>query len=66
MRLMPERTDARPMPADRWQSGATAIEYGIIAAFVALAIFAGVMVAGNGLGEIFLAMADQITSALNE
>ncbi len=35
------------------ESGATAIEYGLIAAFVALAIFVGAQMAGNGLNKMF-------------
>jgi pilus assembly protein Flp/PilA len=35
------------------ESGATAIEYGLIAAFVALAIFVGARLAGNGLNRMF-------------
>lgn len=47
----------------RWQSGATAIEYGLIAAFIALAIITGTVVAGNGLGELFLTLADLLQNA---
>ena len=50
----------------RWQSGATAIEYGLIASFVALAVYVGAMVAGNGLGEVFLVMADQLNTAMSD
>lgn len=35
------------------ESGATAIEYGLIAAFVALAIIVGAQLAGNGLNQMF-------------
>lgn len=35
------------------EKGATAIEYGLIAAFVSLALLAGVKVAGPALGELF-------------
>lgn len=48
----------------RWQSGATSIEYGLIAALVALALYSGVLIAGNGLGEMFGAMADHVEAAL--
>lgn len=50
---------------NRWQSGATAIEYGLIAALVALSIYAGVLVAGNGLGEVFLVLSEQLQAALD-
>lgn len=46
-----------------WQSGATAIEYGLIAAFIALAIITGTMVAGNGLGDLFFTLADLLQNA---
>jgi len=43
------------------ESGATAIEYGLIAALIALAIIAGAGALGNKLGEKF----NHITSELN-
>lgn len=57
-----------PRGADpgRWQAGATAIEYGLIASFIALAVYVGAMVAGNGLGEVFLVMADQLNTAMSD
>lgn len=61
---MPKKIPPRSMARDRRQSGATAIEYGLIAAFVALAVYVGTIVAGNGLGGIFLAMADQLNHAM--
>lgn len=48
------------------QSGATAIEYGMIAAFVAISIFVGAAVAGNGVRDIFLSMGSQIDDAVNQ
>lgn len=33
--------------------GATAIEYGLLAAFIAMAIYAGVLAAGNGAEAMF-------------
>ncbi len=33
--------------------GATAIEYGLLAAFIAMAIYAGVIAAGDGAGTMF-------------
>lgn len=48
----------------RAQSGATAIEYGIIAAFVAISIYVGAVVAGNGVKHIFLSMGNQMHEAI--
>lgn len=48
-----------------WQSGATAIEYGLIAALVALSIYVGVLVAGNGLSEVFLVVGNQLQAVLD-
>ena len=43
-------------------SGATAIEYGIVAALLALGIFGGAVIAGNGLGAVF----DTVSTTLFE
>ncbi|WP_374383338.1 Flp family type IVb pilin [Dongia sp.] len=45
------------------ESGATAIEYGLIAAFVALAIFVGAQLAGNGLNNLFMVIGTQMDTA---
>lgn len=45
------------------QSGATAIEYGLIAAFVALAIFIGAQLAGNGLNKMFMVIGTKMSNA---
>jgi pilus assembly protein Flp/PilA len=45
------------------ESGATAIEYGLIAAFVALAIFVGAQMAGNGLNNMFMVIGNKMSSA---
>lgn len=60
----PRKVDIGNKATRRWQSGATAVEYGIIAAFVALSIYVGAIVAGNGIGDIFFAMAEQIKNAV--
>ena len=44
------------------ESGATAIEYGLIAALIALAIVAGATALGNGIGEQFNFVADQLAN----
>lgn len=48
------------------ESGATAIEYGLIAAFVALAIFVGAQMAGNGLNKMFQVIGTQMETAANK
>ena len=45
------------------ESGATAIEYGLIAAFVALAIFVGAQLAGNGLNKMFMVIGTKMSNA---
>lgn len=45
------------------ESGATAIEYGLIAAFVALAIFVGAQMAGNGLNNMFIVIGTKMSDA---
>lgn len=56
--------DTQSRDSRRWQAGATAIEYGLIAAFIALAIITGTILAGNGLGELFFTVADMIQNAI--
>ena len=48
------------------ESGATAIEYGLIAAFVALAIFVGAQMAGNGLNKMFQVIGTEMEKAANK
>ena len=45
------------------QSGATAIEYGLIAALISLAIFAGATLAGNGLNTMFSTVGTTLQNA---
>ena len=45
------------------ESGATAIEYGLIAAFIALAIYVGAQVAGNGLDTMFNTVGTRLDEA---
>ena len=42
------------------ESGATAIEYGLIAALIALAIIAGAGALGNSLNEKFTNISDEL------
>ena len=44
------------------ESGATAIEYGLIAALIGLAIVTGAGILGDGLGDMF----ERIGNALND
>lgn len=46
-------------------SGATAIEYGIVAALLALGIFGGAVIAGNGLESVFDAVATTLFDAID-
>ncbi len=45
------------------ESGATASEYGLIAALIALAIMAGASALGSNIGEKFNTIADKIGGA---
>ena len=45
------------------ESGATAIEYGLIAALIALAIMVGAGAVGNSLGSKFNGIADALNDA---
>ena len=45
----------------RDQSGATAIEYGLLAALISTAIIAAVGAVGGNLGNLFNGVANQIT-----
>ncbi len=48
------------------QDGATAIEYGLIAALISLAIVAGATVFGEQLGALFETMANTLTGSAGE
>ena len=45
------------------ESGATAIEYGLIAALIALAIMVGASSLGNALNNQFLFISDELSSS---
>lgn len=47
------------------ESGATAIEYGLIAALIALAITAGASTLGNSLSDQFSAIAGELDNSIN-
>jgi len=49
-----------------WQEeeGVTAIEYGLIAALIAVVIIASVTLVGDGLTGVFTAVSDALTGAL--
>jgi len=46
------------------EEGATAIEYGLIAALIALAIISGVTILGNTLGNAFNAIGNSVSNAI--
>jgi Flp pilus assembly pilin Flp len=46
-------------------TGATGIEYALIACFVALAITFGASIAGNGLNKMFYVIGDKMLTATN-
>jgi len=45
------------------ESGATAIEYGLIAALIAVVIISGVSVLGTNLNDKFQSVADKVSTA---
>lgn len=47
------------------ESGATAIEYGLIVALIALAIFSSISATGGGVGGQWNAMALRIANIMN-
>ncbi|MBB4287091.1 Flp family type IVb pilin [Roseospira goensis] len=46
----------------RDEKGATAIEYGLLAALIALAIIAGASVLGNNISDLFEGIASNLAS----
>ena len=46
--------------------GATAIEYGLIAALIAVAAIVGMSAVGDGLGDIFAGIGNQLDSAVGD
>ena len=47
------------------ESGATAIEYGLIAALIALAIVAGATTLGNEIGNLFNTVGNKLKNTSN-
>lgn len=45
------------------ESGATAIEYGLIAALISVAIISGATALGNGVGNLFGSVTNQYVNA---
>ncbi|MBB3388631.1 pilus assembly protein Flp/PilA [Rhizobium sp. BK275] len=45
------------------ESGATAIEYGLIAALISVALIAGATTLGNSIGDTFNNLTDQMDKA---
>ena len=48
------------------EEGATAIEYGLIAALIAVAAIVGMSAVGDGLGDIFAGIGNQLDSAVGD
>lgn len=48
------------------ESGATAIEYGLIAALIGTAIIGGVGAYGNQLGNMFNGVSNKMTDSVNK
>jgi pilus assembly protein Flp/PilA len=48
------------------ESGATAIEYGLIAALIAVVVIAAIAATGNATGLMFNQVADRAVSALTQ
>jgi pilus assembly protein Flp/PilA len=47
------------------QHGAAAIEYGLLAALIFLAVIAGINATGVSLGDLYRAALDRVVAALN-
>lgn len=47
------------------KSGATAIEYGLIAALIAVVIISALIIVGNNLTDIFQQVSSQLAGAAN-
>ncbi len=45
------------------ESGATAIEYGLIAALISVALIAGATALGGSIGDTFTTLSDELNSA---
>ena len=73
--MRPSRRPASPRLSDRggnksalsWRadSGATAVEYGIIAGLLAVTIVVGVQISGNGLNRMFQVIGTTMSNATN-
>ncbi|WP_312414872.1 Flp family type IVb pilin [Shinella sp.] len=48
------------------ESGATAIEYGLIAALISVALIAGAGALGDSLNETFSKLGDKMTTAVDK
>jgi len=46
------------------QSGATAIEYGLIAALISIAVITGALSVGGSLGDLFNTVDSRVTGAI--
>ncbi len=53
-------------PISAASAGTTAIEYSLIACFVAIALIVGAAMTGNGLNQLFWIVGSQMNDASNE
>jgi pilus assembly protein Flp/PilA len=63
MRTIMKISRAKTIALAKAKQGVTAIEYGLIAGFVALTIIAGVQLLGSTLGNFFTTMANTFNAA---
>jgi Flp pilus assembly pilin Flp len=52
-------------PAMLSQAGATSVEYGLIGGLLALALFVGTQIAGNGINQVFALIGLTVQNATN-
>jgi pilus assembly protein Flp/PilA len=66
--ISPDRSERRAITLARLfyrdESGATAIEYGLIAALISIMIIGGLQLLGPQAGGLFTSMATQVVAAL--
>jgi pilus assembly protein Flp/PilA len=63
MRTIMKISHAKTIALAKAKEGVTAIEYGLIAGFVALTIIAGIQLLGGNLQAFFQTMASQLEAA---
>lgn len=58
------RNDIRHLPSD--ESGATAVEYGLVAALIAVAVIVAMTATGNNLTGLFDSVEERATTVFDE